>query len=77
MSLLEGPGVDRVAVANQLLQAWFVEVLGGPRSPLREGHGVPEHHRVRQLVDGRLRKAPEDYEADGGGVGTFGTVARR
>jgi hypothetical protein len=28
VSLLEGPGVDRVAVAHQLEQAWFAELLG-------------------------------------------------
>ena len=30
VSLLEGPGVDRVAVANQLEQASFAELLGRP-----------------------------------------------
>ena len=30
MSLFERPGVDRVAAANQLEQAWFAERGGGP-----------------------------------------------
>ena len=30
MSLLEGPGVDRVAGANQLEQTWLPELHGGP-----------------------------------------------
>ena len=30
MSLGERPDVDRAAVANQVEQAWFVELAGGP-----------------------------------------------
>ena len=53
MSLLEGPGVDRVAVANQLQQAWFVEVLGGPLVQAlkpRHDHRVVEHPAKTLLV---------------------------
>ena len=53
MSLLEGPGVDRVAVANQLLQAWFVEVLGRPLVQAlqpRHDHRVVEHPAKPLLV---------------------------
>src|SRR5262249_32914406 len=43
VSLLEGPGIDRVAVANQLEQAWFVEVL---RRPLVHALQPRHDHRV-------------------------------
>src|SRR5512133_3794452 len=46
VSFLERPGVDRVAVANELEQVWFAELLGGPLvHPLqpRSDHRVVEH----------------------------------
>ena len=46
MSLRIGPGVDRVAVANQLEQVWFAELLGGPLIQAlqpRNDHRVVEH----------------------------------
>ena len=46
MSFLERPGVDRVAVANELEQARFGELLGGPlveALQARDDHRVVEH----------------------------------
>ena len=43
VSLLEGPGVDRAAVANQLEQPWFVQVL---RRPLVQALQPGHDHRV-------------------------------
>ena len=53
MSLLERPGVDRVAVANQLEQAWLAELLGGPLVQAlqpRHDHRVVEHPAETLLV---------------------------
>jgi hypothetical protein len=53
LSLLEGPGVDKVAVADQVQPAGFVEV---PRGPLvhalqpRHDHRVVEHPAKTVLV---------------------------
>ena len=46
MSLLEGPGVDWVAVANQLKQARFGDLVSGPLVQAlqpRDDHRVVEH----------------------------------
>ena len=43
VSLLDGPGVDRVAVTNQLEQPWLVEVL---RRPLVQALQPGHDHRV-------------------------------
>ena len=53
MSLLEWPGVDRVAIANQLEQAWFAEIPGGPlvhALQSRHDHRVIEHPANTLLV---------------------------
>ena len=53
MSLLERPRVDRAAVANQLEQAWFAELLGGPLVQAlqpRHDHGVVEQPAEALLV---------------------------
>src|SRR5271166_2970513 len=42
-SLLKWPGVDRVAVANQLEQAWLVQLLG---RPLVHALQARQNHRV-------------------------------
>jgi hypothetical protein len=63
VSLLEGPGVDRVAVANQLEQARFVQVLGGllvHGLQSRHDHHVVEHPAEWLLVgDVALHVEPE------------------
>src|SRR5512132_4401251 len=53
VSLLEGPCVDRAAVANQLEQTWFAELLGGPLVHAlqpRHDHGVVEQPAKTLLV---------------------------
>src|SRR4029453_18759049 len=53
VSLLIRPRVDRAAVANQLEQAWFAELLGGqPVQTLerRHDHGVVEQPAKTLLV---------------------------
>jgi hypothetical protein len=63
VSLLEGPGVDRVAVAHQLEQAWLVELLGRPLVQAlqpRRDHRVVEHPAEALLAarrNGRCRGA--------------------
>ena len=46
VSILKGPGVDRVAIANQLKHARFIELLSGPLVQAlqpRHDHRVVEH----------------------------------
>ena len=53
MSFLEGPRVDRAAVANQFEQAWFAELLGRPLVQAlqpRHDHRVVEQPAETLLV---------------------------
>src|SRR5213592_4421282 len=74
VSLLEGPGVDRVAIANQLDQAWFAELLGGPLIQAlqpRHDHRVVEHPTKTLLIGdialhvARERIAVRQHAAEG------------
>ena len=75
--LLEGPGVDRVAVANELEQARLGELLGGPLVQAlqpRHDHRVVEHPAEALLVgDVALdvaRRADSGRAARGRATGT-------
>ena len=64
MALLVGPRVDRVAVANELEQARFAELLGGPLVQAlqpRHDHRVVEQPAKTLLVG----DVPLDVAASG------------